>query len=311
MSQTQAQLINSVLEDLSAIGIGETAASADTTLITTRYTTAVADLSKRRIYTVADLNAIADEAFPHLVRIVAELCAPAFGRDTKVDLITASEAALSDLTRLSRTSSYAATTIEVLDRLAAAGKLNPAIDATVVVARTTEVLADLSARRVVTFANEAAVSAAARPHVALLVAAKCADGAFPPAMLEAAVDALAAVARYAATGLTKSVLEQLDTWGGGSLTVDATLVTARIQGWLDDLSGRGILTATEEADIPSAAMPHLIRWAAAQLAPKPALDVMELAERRMREQTRRGYRPPPLAYEPALKQRALGGTYGW
>jgi len=595
MSQTQAQLITSVLEDLNAIGIGESVASADTTLITTRYTTAVADLDKRRIYTVADTNAIADEAFPHLVRIVAELCAPSFGRETKVDLITASETALAELTRFSRSSSYATTTAEVLDRLAAIDKLNPAIDATVVVARTTEVLAslaarriitfaneaaitpaarphvallvaeacaqgsfpppelalaestllvidrraisvttlsrevvdrldaagklvpaidaavitaraaevladlaarriatfadeaavtaaarphvallvaeacvqgafpppelaaaegallvadrlsrassystlvaevldrlaavgkltpaidatvitaranevlpslaarriitfagegsitaaarshiailvaaacadgafpadmlvaaeaqlllidrrtttttttgrevldrldaagklvpaidasviaarttevlaDLSARRVVTIANEAAVSAATRSHVALLVAAKCADGAVPPAMLEEAVAALAAVARYAATGLTKSVLEQLETWGGGTLTVDAALVTSRIQGWLDDLAGRGILTVTEEADVPSAAMPHLIRWAAAQLAPKPSLDVMELAERRMREQTRRGYRPPPLAFEPVLKQRTVGGTYGW
>jgi len=215
MSQTQAQLITSVLEDLSAIGIGESVAAADTTLVTKRYTTAVSDLTARRIYTVTNTNAIADEAFPHLVRIVAELCAPSFGRETKVDLIGASEAAL------------------------------------------------------------------------------------------------ASIARHAATGLTKSVLDQLETWGGGTATVDATLVAARIQGWLDDLAGRGILLATEEADVPSAAMPHLIRWGAAQLAPKPSFDVMELAERRMREQTRRGYRPPPLAFEPVLKGRALGGTYGW
>src|SRR5215207_10912978 len=116
MSQTQAQLITSVLEDLNEIGIGQSVASADTTLITTRYTTAVADLDKRRIYTVANTNAIADEAFPHLVRIVAELCAPAFGREAKIELITASEAALADIARLSRTSSYDAVTVEVLER---------------------------------------------------------------------------------------------------------------------------------------------------------------------------------------------------
>src|SRR5215207_1634566 len=116
MSQTQAQLITSVLEDLSAIGIGESVAAADTTLVTKRYTTAVSDLTARRIYTVTNTNAIADEAFPHLVRIVAELCAPSFGRETKVDLIGASEAALADIARLSRTSSYDAVTVEVLER---------------------------------------------------------------------------------------------------------------------------------------------------------------------------------------------------
>lgn len=311
MSQTQAQLITSVLEDLSVIGIGENAATADTTLVTTRYTTVVTDLDKRRIYTVTDTNAIANEAYPHMVRIVAELCAPSFGRDTKVDLITASEAALASITRLSRTSSYATTTAEVFDRLSAAGKLDPAIDATVVVARTTEVLADLSARRVATIANEAAVTDAQRSHVALLVAALCAPGAFPPAMLEQATAALAAISRYAASGLTKSVLEQLETWGTGTLTVDATLVATRIPAWLEDLTARGIIMAYEEADIPTAAMPHLVRWAAAQLAPKPAFDVMEQAERRMREQTRRGYRPPFLTFEPVLKARGAGGTYGW
>src|SRR5215216_812022 len=143
----------------------------------------LADLYARRLTASLLATPFADNVFPHLVRIVVEHNASDFGRPLDEKALAAAEAALLDIDRFSRSASYTTLTAEVLDRLSTIGKLSPAIDSTVITARATEVLADLTARRIASFANEAAITAGARPYVALLVAESCVPGVHAPAML--------------------------------------------------------------------------------------------------------------------------------
>lgn len=315
MAKTQAELVSAVLQDLDALGIGATASAEDTAVVTGRIAPLYADLAGRRILVVPDTNAIADQAFPALVRLLAETCAPMFGRKTDADAVKAAEAYLLALPR------YAAATRTnlanaVLERLGAlaAGQTPSADDTNAIANIVTPALADLSRRRIVTIADPAAVPDAlfgdlvtilterARPRFAAPLEPKLAALIIGEA--EARLASASRMDRGAGTrALTLAVLEQLELWGAGTTTIDVAAVNGRLAGILADLAARNIVYISDPDNVPDAAMAHLTRHVAASLAPKPLLDVMAEAERALRRQARIGLSPAPLEFAAALRRR--------
>src|SRR5215207_1433000 len=115
MSYTQTQLIQAALEELSAVQIGQTAATDDSTLVGLRVTGILADLSARRITSALLTSPFADAVFPDLLRIVVERVAPEYGRPTNELTLTAAEGRLGEAQRLSRTQTGA--TLAILEQL--------------------------------------------------------------------------------------------------------------------------------------------------------------------------------------------------
>jgi hypothetical protein len=267
MSQTTATLISTVLQDLGALAAGATPASEDTAAVTTRLQPLVTGLANDRVIAIADINAIPDGVFPALVRLLAEVMAPTFGRPANEDVV---KAARYELLTIDRRSAIVSTLVrEVLDRLDAAGKLAPSIDGTTISARIPEVLADLATRGIASFVNEAAISAAARPPIALLLAETCVPGAFPAPDLAAAEAQLLAADRRSATAstLVREVLNRLDAAGKLSPTISSASITARIAEVLADLSARRVATFADEAAVTDAARGQVALLVAAVCAP--------------------------------------------
>jgi hypothetical protein len=149
MAQTQSTLITQVLQDLGAIGAGVTAEAADVTAIADRLAPIYADLAARRIYTVANTDALEDRAYPSLLRIVVETLAPTFGRPTNADVVKAAEAALFAFTRYAATD-RASLPLAILETLGylADGTAASASDLEALDNIVSPVLADLVARRI-------------------------------------------------------------------------------------------------------------------------------------------------------------------
>jgi hypothetical protein len=179
----------------------------------------------------------------------------------------------------------------VLERLGLARRLTDAIDLTAVTAAIQRALDDLSATRVITLANDAAVLSKHFPHVVTIVAALCEPKAVPPQAVADAKDALATIARLdrtASTPLIRGVLQQLAVWGGGSAAIDATAVADYLTGILASLSSRNVIYIADVSTVPDAALPALTRLVAAWLAPKPMGDTIMQAERELRTLQRIG-----------------------
>jgi len=149
MSQTQSTLITQVLMDLGAIGAGVTPEASDVTAVSDRLVPLYADLEARRIYRVANTNAIEDRAYPSILRLAVEALAPTFGRPSNTEVVAAAEAALFAFTRYAATdrASLPLAVLETLgylvDGASAATSDLEALDNIV-----SPVLADLAARRI-------------------------------------------------------------------------------------------------------------------------------------------------------------------
>jgi hypothetical protein len=185
LSYNQTQLISHVLEDLGVIGAGETAATEDSTAVSNRIAAVVADLSTRRIVTIADTNAIAAAVFPGLVRILAEDVAPKFGRATDLKAIAAAEALLGAVARLDRTAGTGSLALAVLEQLQIWGAASAALDVTAVSGRLASILADLAARNIIYIISVDDVPDAALPHVTRYAAASLAPKPLYDVMREA------------------------------------------------------------------------------------------------------------------------------
>lgn len=90
MSYTRAQLIEKALIDLGAAGVGQAASTDDTDTVDAVIDALIDDLSFRNVFYVADAGElgptggeIENHAFRHLVRLLVEECAPAFGRQQR------------------------------------------------------------------------------------------------------------------------------------------------------------------------------------------------------------------------------------
>src|SRR3954463_8550187 len=79
------------------------AAAEDTTAITAKVAPLVADLTARRIYTLASTAAIPDSVFLDLTYLLAEHSAPLFGKESNREKIALSEANLRAISRADRT----------------------------------------------------------------------------------------------------------------------------------------------------------------------------------------------------------------
>jgi hypothetical protein len=167
MSQTQATLVKHVLQDLGALAAGATVDTDDSAVVTERLTQLYADLSSRRIYVVSDANALANDAYPSLLRLAVELCAPAFGRPANKDIVAAAEAVLVGLSRLARAST--GLTRRVLEKLQFWGA-GSTVDATHISDRVQETLDDLAQRGVIYIADETSVATQEMPHLATILA---------------------------------------------------------------------------------------------------------------------------------------------
>jgi hypothetical protein len=151
MAQTKAALIQEVVAELSALGSGQSASADDIAFVEARVAPIVDELSKGRVITIANIEAIPDYAFPDLVRIVAEECAPKFLRPTDKAKLDAARASLTRLTRLDRSASPFV--LAVLEQLDAFGASSPTLDATAVAGRIPAFIAELAARNVIYVAD--------------------------------------------------------------------------------------------------------------------------------------------------------------
>ena len=167
MSQTQATLVKHVLQDLGALAAGATVDTDDSAVVTERLPQLYADLSSRRIYVVTNTNALADDAYPSLLRLAVEMCAPAFGRPANKEIVEAAEAVLVGLSRLARAST--GLTRRVLEKLQFWGGPS-AVDATHISDRVQETLDDLAMRDVIFIADEDSITNEQMPHVASIMA---------------------------------------------------------------------------------------------------------------------------------------------
>lgn len=105
MAQNKAALIQEVIAELSALASGQSASADDIAFVESRVAPIVDELSKGRVITIANIEAIPDYAFPDLVRIVAEECAPKFLRPTDKAKLDAARSNLARLARLDRSAS--------------------------------------------------------------------------------------------------------------------------------------------------------------------------------------------------------------
>lgn len=303
MPQTKSALLTEVIGELSSLGTGQPASADQIAFVESRIVPIISELSTGRIITIANIEAIPDYAFPDLVRIVAEECAPKFRRATDKDKLAAARASLGQLARLDRTSSTALVRF-VLERLDALGGTTAAVDATAVNDALQSVLDDLSARRIITIANPGAVTSAAQPHIVTLAAARVFPKAATPQDIAVAEQRLRDIVRLdrAASPFVVAVLEQLQILGAGSTPFDATSVQASVQSFLDELTARDVIYVADMEEIEGTGgqrhpgFNDLARYIAANLSAQP-IATIQFAEDRLSQLSR-----PPT---PTLKAHRL------
>lgn len=264
---TQTDLVNAAYADITVSAAAPS--TEDAAAISARVTPVVADLIARRVVTAVNTAAIADNQFPDLVRVLSERVAPIFGRPTNVEALAVAEARLRQITRLDRTQGTALVRA-VLERLEALGAGSDAIDVTAVAARVQPVLDDIKARRIVNFANEAAVTSAYLNHIVTLVTATSKPGLIPDALVAEAEVSLREAARLdrsLGTPLVRAAMERLESVGAGSDAIDIDAVAARVQPVLDDLAARRVVTLANEAAVTSAYFTHVAFLIAADSRP--------------------------------------------
>lgn len=171
MSYTQAQLISHTLEELQALGAGQDVSSTDAAFVSSRVPGVVASLKARRIVTISNIEAIPDDVFPHLVIVLADVCAQANGAPRDEERAARAEARLVQLTRLDRTQTDPLV-IAVLEQLQIWGMETAAVDATVVSARIPRLLADLSERGVIYIPDAESITPATMQPLIVLLASE-------------------------------------------------------------------------------------------------------------------------------------------
>lgn len=209
MPQTKSALIQEVVAELSALGSGQSANADQIAFVEARIAPIVDELSKGRIITIANIEAIPDFAFPDLVRIVAEECSPKFLRPTDKAKLDAARASLAQLARLDRSASPLV--LAVLERLDALKASSPAVDATAVSGRLPRILADLATRNVIYIPDVATVEDDAHPAFDALV--DYVAGRFAPQL---------AGMKDEAEGRLRTI-QRIGKGTGGPLKVDAAL----------------------------------------------------------------------------------------
>ncbi|GGC58323.1 hypothetical protein GCM10010994_16580 [Chelatococcus reniformis] len=258
------------LRDLLVLDAADTPAHEDMAVATARAGTVAAELVARRIWAAGDPDAIGDDCFEPFVAVVVEHLRAQFGGQDNPQARADAEGRLARIDRLSRggTPGLAAA---VLERLESLGLSTEALDATAIGAIVPQVLADLAARRIAAIAAEGAMSAAQRPHIVTLVAARAQPKAYDAAAIALVEGQLAELTRRdrtPASGLAKAVLERLDAAGAGTAAIDYAAVAGAVQGVLDELAARRIVAIADEAAVSGAQTPALVTLIAARMLPR-------------------------------------------
>lgn len=288
MAKTTAELVATAYAEITFSQ--QPAAAEDTAAITALVTPLVQDLAARRVIVIADINAIADNIFLDLARLLAEHAAPLFGKPKDLNAFILHEARLRELARLEVGTSLA---LAVLERLQALELGSDAVDEAAVERVIPAVLAELTSRRVIAFANEAAVTPAARPDLVTLIAAHIQPKSATPDLIALAEARLLEISRLeVGTTLSLAVLERLQALGLGSDAIDKAAVERAIPAVLAELSSRRIISFANEAAVTAAARPDIITLIAAHVQPKSALvepnnpNMLQAAQERLREISR-------------------------
>ena len=143
---------------------------SDANAIGAKVTPLVDDLAARRVYTIADVDAIPDEAFLDLTCLLAEHSAPLFGREPNYEKIQRSEVRLRELDRSDRTVTNDLTR-RVMELLEVYGQGRNIMDATAVEEHATEIIEELATRGVVTINGIDDVEPAVMPNLSRYIAA--------------------------------------------------------------------------------------------------------------------------------------------
>lgn len=101
MAKTKSELITETLQELGALGAGQSASTEDTAAVDARIAPLLQDLALRNVCYVGDVEEIPDEAFNHLVMLLAEACAAKFGRQRDAGAIKYAEDNLRIISRIS------------------------------------------------------------------------------------------------------------------------------------------------------------------------------------------------------------------
>lgn len=94
MAKTQQDLIVSALQELNALGVGETPSAEDADTIRQYVEPRVAQLAADRVLYVSDVEEIPDEVFIPLAKLIANAAAPKFGQASKPEVDQAEESKL-------------------------------------------------------------------------------------------------------------------------------------------------------------------------------------------------------------------------
>jgi hypothetical protein len=148
----------------------QAAAAEDTVAITAKVAPLVADLSARRVYTLASTASIPDAVFLDLTYLLAEHSAPLFGKEPNREKIALSEERLRAYSRSIRTG-LADLTRRVMELLEVYGQGRNIMDATAVAEHAEDIIAELGARGVVSVNAIDDVDPAIMPNLARYIAA--------------------------------------------------------------------------------------------------------------------------------------------
>jgi hypothetical protein len=102
MSKTRTELKTAALEDLLVIGTGETASAEDLAAVETYVDPMLAALNAEGIYFNADPNEVEDEAFIYLAGLLAQHCAPRFGKALQPAMVAYFEGRLKSVARANK-----------------------------------------------------------------------------------------------------------------------------------------------------------------------------------------------------------------
>jgi hypothetical protein len=148
----------------------QTAAAEDTAVITAAVAPLVADLTARRIYTLASTASIPDNVFRDLTTLLAERSAPFFGRETNWEKVALTESRLREADRYNRTAGQDLTR-RVLELLEVYGQGRNVMDVTAIEEHATEIIEELAVRGIVTINSIDDIEPAVMPNLARYIAA--------------------------------------------------------------------------------------------------------------------------------------------
>jgi len=97
-TKTQTELIQATLEELLVIGNGETPTAEESDVVERRIVPLLDDLSLRGVVHVPDPDEIEAAVFRHLVPLLAQDCAPSFGKRADYSVLAYAEDQLRTIT---------------------------------------------------------------------------------------------------------------------------------------------------------------------------------------------------------------------